>query len=256
MPVDTDTINVSFKFFGLEPSASLKAAKEAFRRYAKEFHPDKFPKDSDAQKLASEKMIAANSHYDNLKEFFEKYPDGKPAEEGQTFEGYHEPQDDDDWESWEKQRHTAFDDELNEWIERQEKIQRDKAAHLEGFRRSKLVTYCRVGLIVITLAMWMGWFSELSKLNKGVTKETAQQNYLSNQPHYIDPVTGMDTTAAWRQHVNEKLASEGFVSPDQKLKEMPGKFILLLLWSAGASWLLFSQKGKALVEKYLAEAKK
>ncbi len=254
MPVDTaDAIEVSFKYFGLLPTASLQATKEAYRRYVKEFHPDLFPKDSDEQKMAAEKLIAANAHFEKLEKFFKEYPDGKPVDEGQERQ---EPHDDGDWEAWEKQRHTAFDDELKEWKERQEKIQREKAAHLEGFRRSKLVTYCRVGLVAITIFMWMGWLSELSKLNKGAANESSQQQSMSQQPHYIDPVTGIDTTEAWRRHVQDKLTAEGFVNPSEKLKEMPGKFILLLLWSAGAGWLLLSKKGKALVDKYLAEAKK
>lgn len=252
MPVDTaEDITVSFKYFGLDPSASQAAAKEAYRRYVKEFHPDKFPKDSQEQKMAAEKLVAANHHYEKLQDFFTEFPDGKPVEEGKARQ---EPHDDSEWDAWEKQRHNAFDDELKEWKERHEKIEREKATTRETSRRGKLVRNVRVGLAIITIAMWMGWFSELSTLTKDAGNQAAPTS--SQQPAYIDPITHQDVNQMWQEHVAQQRAKEGYVNPEEKLKEMPGKFILLLLWTAGAGWLLFSKKGKALADKYLSEAEK
>ena len=45
----TDEIRASFRFFGLAPNSSWVAVQEAFRRYAKEFHPDQFPAGLNAQ---------------------------------------------------------------------------------------------------------------------------------------------------------------------------------------------------------------
>lgn len=242
MPVETGAIDVSFKYFGLEPTASLAAVKEAFRRYAKEFHPDKFPKDSDAQKMASEKMIAANSHFDDLKKFFEEYPDGKPAEEGQTS---HEPQNDDDWESWEKQRRNAFDEELNAWKARQAAMEQGKERDREFLRRKKLVMYCRWGTVLVIIFMWMGWFSANGRLNREIGRQQATDNMLNQ-------VTGNDELhQRWmRDHAEYR--------PDYQSKadQQPVNGLLLLLISAGAGWGLFSKKGREIVDNYLAAASK
>lgn len=256
MPVDTaEDIAVSFKYFGLAPTASLAVAKEAYRRYVKEFHPDIFPKDSAEQKMAAEKLIAANRHFEKLEKFFEEYPDGKPIDEGKIRQ---EPHDESDWEEWEKQRKDAFEDELKDWKERHSKIEREKASSREGFRRGKLVRNVRVGLVLITVAMWYGWFSEVSKLdeqkNAEAEKQQDQSQYPHQQPDYIDPVTGVNVNQLGREKIEKLRREQGFVKPEEKQKEMPGKFILLLLWTAGAGWLLFSAKGKAIAGKYLSEA--
>jgi len=67
--------------------------------------------------------------------------------------------------------------------------------------------------------------------------------------------TGIDVDEAWRQKVAKLRKEQGFVEPGDKLNEMPGRFILLLLWTGAAGWLLVSTKGKAIANKYLAEAR-
>lgn len=257
MPVDTaEDIAISFKYFGLDPSASLSAAKEAYRRYVKEFHPDLFPKDSPEQKMAAEKLIAANAHFEKLEKFFKEFPEGKPIDEG---EARQEPHNDSEWDAWEKQRKDAFEDELKEWKERQAKIEKEKTASRESFRRGKLVRNVRVGLVLITIALWMGWFSELGKLNQEKGAEDERQRLSLQNPSqdsYIDPITHQDVHQMWQQKLEKMRSENGFVNPDERLKEMPGKFIMLLLWSGGVGWLLFSKKGKAIADKYLAEAEK
>jgi len=254
MPVNTaEDISVSFKYFGLDPSASLATAKEAYKRYAKEFHPDLFPYGSDEQKLASEKLIAANAHFEKLEKFFEDYPEGKPLGDGQTRQ---EPQDVSDWEDWEKQRHDVFNDELQEWKKRHRKIEKEKVVSRESFRRGKLVRNCRVGLVLMTVVMWWGWSSQFSKLDSAVKKNGQNNESQNQQPHYIDPVTGIDVNEASRQKIERLRSEQGFVNPEEKIKEMPGKIILLLIWTAAAGWLLFSVKGRAIAVNYLEGANK
>ncbi|MFX7772442.1 J domain-containing protein, partial [Acinetobacter baumannii] len=69
--MQTIDISESFTFFGLEPGVKAKTIKEAYRRYVKEFHPDLFPKGSDEQQMAAEKLITANMHFNRLNQYFE-----------------------------------------------------------------------------------------------------------------------------------------------------------------------------------------
>lgn len=252
MPEDTvNDIELSFAFFGLSSSASLAATREAYRRYVKEFHPDTFPLNSPEQRMAAEKLIAANLHKEKLEKYFEER---SSAEAGEAKQSSQEPQDEDDWEAWEKQRRHAFEDELAEWKARQEKIEKEKSASLEKFRRGKLVRNCRVALILATAAMWMGWFSENAKLNDQKNAAEEKQRVEQNSYHppaYIDPVSGLDVDRAWRQKVDNLRNQQGFVAPEEQLKEMPGKIVMLLLFTAGAIWMLISSKGKAIATKYL-----
>ncbi|HEY9718732.1 MAG TPA: hypothetical protein V6C69_14765 [Trichormus sp.] len=235
-----DEIDISFRYFGLEPSVSLAAAKEAYRRYVKEFHPDKFPAGSDAQKMSAEKMIAANAHFEKLKKFFQEFPNGKPEASGSTRQ---EPHNDSDWEAWEKQRHNAFENELKEWQARQAAIEKEKGGKREGFRRKKLVFYVRVGLVLATLAMWKGWASECSKLDQLIGQQEYQQQLLDSN-YGNDP-----THEAWIAHTSQYR-----VDPRQQENEQSGKMIQLLIWTGAAGWFLLSKKGKAMAENYLAKA--
>lgn len=252
MPVNgEDDIEISFSFFGLSSSASLAAVREAYRRYGKEFHPDIFPLNSPEQKMAAEKLIDANLHKEKLEKYFEERSN---PETGSADGKSQEPQDESDWEAWEKQRRHVFEDELAEWKAKQEQIEKEKSASLEKFRRGKLVRNCHVALILITAAMWMGWFSENAKLNDQKNADEEKRRVEANSyhpPSYIDPVSGLDVDKAWRQKVENLRNQQGFVAPEEQLKEMPGKIILLLLFTAGAIWLLVSSKGKAIASKYL-----
>lgn len=246
MPVETNKIDQAFLYFGLEPTASLASVKEAFRRYAKEFHPDKFPQGSDAQNMATEKMIAANSYFDDLKKFFEEYPDGKPVEEGAA---RHEPQDDSDWEAWEAQRHTAFDDELSAWKARQSTIESEKEFTRESYRRKKLVRYCRMGLVLIIVLMWMGWFSANGRLNQKVGAQRATDQMLDGLSGN-DPGNNSIHQQWQRDHAQYRENYQG------KLDQQPLNGFVLLIFSAGAGWLLLSSKGKDIVSKYLENSGK
>jgi len=244
MSADTATfadIDSAFSYFGLETTASLVAVKEAFRRYAKQFHPDKFPAGSDEQAVATEKMIAANSYFDNLKAFFEEYPEGKPQEEGQS---RNEPEDDSDWEAWERKRYSAFDDELAAWKARQASHEGEKESSREGFRRKKLVRYCRYGLILLLAVMWIGWFSANGKLAKDA-------RYQQNSDAWVESKTNNDDThKLWMsQHQQYR---ENY---QDKLDKQPINGLFLLLFSAGAGWVLLSKQGRAFVENYLSGGK-
>lgn len=251
MPANTaDEITVSFYYFGLESSSSLETVREAYRRYAKKFHPDLFPKDSPEQKMAQEKFIAANNHFEKLEKFFEERA-------SRTEEDARKAHDESDWEAWEKDRQHAFEDELKDWIDRQNSLEEQKVAGRESFRRRKLVRNCRVAVILITVSMWMGWFSENAKLHERKNAAEERHREITQNPHpqpgFFDQASGQDVDQMWRNKVEKLRREQGFVKPDDELKEMPGKIILILLWTMGAGWLLFSSKGKALADKYLAE---
>ena len=79
-PID---ITESFNFFGLELGVKQKTVKEAYRRYVKEFHPDLFPRDSNEQKMAAEKLIKANEYFERLNIFFEEAKT-EPQQESQA----------------------------------------------------------------------------------------------------------------------------------------------------------------------------
>jgi len=256
MPVDVvNEIDLSFKYFGLEPTASLAAAKEAYRRYVKEFHPDKFPAGSDAQKMAAEKMIAANSHFEKLKKFFQEYPNGKPAGTGTASQ---EPHSDSDWEAWEKQRHNAFETELKEWQQRQTAIEKEKSTSRETLRRRKLLLYVRVGLVLATLAMWKGWGSADKTVDdttqRIIDQMEASRSYdlqTHGMSHSAYALSDDDINHQWDEKENEALQTLGIAD---KRSDQPGKCIPLMLWSGVAGWVLLSKKGKAMAENYLAKA--
>ena len=251
MPIDSDDIEISFSFFGLSSSASLAASREAYRRYVKEFHPDIFPANSAEQKMAAEKLIEANRHKEKLEKHFELRSEDTS---GSANDKLQEPQDESDWEAWEKQRRDVFEDELAEWKVRQEQNEKAKSAAREEFRHGKLVRNCRIGLILITAAMWMGWFSENAKLTEQKNANEENRRIEQNSyhpPSYIDPVSGLDVDSVWRAKVDNLRAQQGFVAPEEQLKEMPGKILLLIIWTAGAVWLLVSKRAGGLLDKFL-----
>lgn len=256
MPVEVDDVEASFKYFALDSTASQVAAKEAYRRYVKEFHPDTFPSGSDQQKMAAEKMVQAVAHYEKLKKFFEQYPEGKPLEGGEQRQ---EPHDDSDWQAWESRRREQFDDELKQWKAKQEALEKEKATTRESFRRGKLVNYVQVGLIVITALLWMGWFSANEKLDR----QAAGPDPYKDAELYDLQTHGTSRGAnalcddeihryweAKRQKYRESKGVEG------KKGDQSTNGILLLLWTGGVCWFLFSGGQKQRVDDYLAGANK
>ncbi len=66
----TDEILQCFELFELEPEASLKDVKQAYREMAKVWHPDRFPNDSKLHAKAQEKLKQINLAYEKLQDFF------------------------------------------------------------------------------------------------------------------------------------------------------------------------------------------
>jgi len=60
-----------FEILELEPEASLKDVKQAYREMAKVWHPDRFPNDSKLRVKAQEKLKQINLAYEKLQDFFE-----------------------------------------------------------------------------------------------------------------------------------------------------------------------------------------
>ncbi len=251
MPVETaDAIDLSFKFFGLEPTVSLAAVKEAFRRYVKEFHPDTFPAGSDAQKLASEKLIAANSHYEKLKAYFEVYPNGKPREPG---EARAEPQDESDWEAYDKQRHSAFDDELKEWKARQATLEKGKQEARGLTERTNFVGRGKMVLGAITVLLWLGWFSQLGKLehrNDGLGAFMSASELYDLQTHGTSHSAYAMSDSEIHSYWAAKRAP-GDQSAASGKRDSWSDLIYLIPFTLGVGWLFFSTKAKAMTVDYV-----
>ncbi|PSN20216.1 hypothetical protein C7271_03255 [filamentous cyanobacterium CCP5] len=62
-----DEITAFYKLFGLQPGASMEELKRAYKRLAKQWHPDRFLHEPDRLKLADEKIKAINTAYEFLK---------------------------------------------------------------------------------------------------------------------------------------------------------------------------------------------
>lgn len=255
MPVETaDAIDVSFRFFGLEPSTSLLAVREAFRRYAKEFHPDMFPLGSDAKKMAAEKMVAANQHHDKLKAFFAANPDGKPIGEGETRQ---EPHDESDWEAYDNERHSAFDDELKEWKERQATLEKGKQDQRGLTERKNLVERGKLVLGVIMLLLWLGWFFQLGELEHhgGGTSDFMSAGELYDlQTHG----TSHSAYAMSDEEIHRYWAAKrapGDQANESKKSDSWGALLYLIPFTLGAGWVLFSKKANNMIANYVTGTK-
>jgi DnaJ-domain-containing protein 1 len=55
-----------FKLLGLEPTAEPAAVHQAWRRFARENHPDRFTGDPPAQKAAQERFVKAQEAYERI----------------------------------------------------------------------------------------------------------------------------------------------------------------------------------------------
>ena len=135
-----DDVEAAFRLMGLEPGAPLDEVKTAYKFSLQAFHPDKYPAESAAQKMATEKLIAVKDGYEILTAFFAEHPTGEPPEGWRTKQSQQQErpgqtkassEDSTDWQSWEKGQETkAPDNDLHAWEQREVERQKEvKAGH-------------------------------------------------------------------------------------------------------------------------------
>jgi hypothetical protein len=243
-------ITESFKFFGLELGVKQKTVKEAYRRYVKEFHPDLFPRDSDEQKMAAEKLIKANEHFEHLNAFFEQAK-SNPESESQPkpkAKPKEEPKNQDDWADWEQQRHEAWDIELRDWVAAIAKIENDKKRARSKRDKSWLVHFARAFVVLSLLVLWSGYFSE----NKAVDAKVAERRTRIAQAE----ATGNPIAVQWAKHTID-VEDHGFTGVDgganwdKRTEEQPFKIIPMLFWTVVGLAIVFSRKARDLADKLL-----
>jgi hypothetical protein len=246
-PID---ITESFKFFGLEFGVKQKTVKEAYRRYVKEFHPDLFPRDSNEQKMAAEKLIKANEHFGCLNAFFEQAKTEPQNESPNNAKPKpkEEPKNQDDWMDWEQQRHEAWDNELIDWIARIQQAEIDKKRGRSRRDKTWLVYFVRAFVVISLLVLWNGYFSE----NKAIDSKTAdRQARLARAEASGNPID-----VQWVRHTID-VEDHGFTGVDgggnwdKRAQEQPFKIVLMLLWTIVGIALLFCKQSIDLANKLL-----
>lgn len=66
-----ENINHYYKVLDIQPSASLKDIKQAYRNLATVWHPDRFSQNTQLQKMAEEKLKEINEAYEKIMIFLE-----------------------------------------------------------------------------------------------------------------------------------------------------------------------------------------
>ena len=63
-------LRADFAELGLTPEASAEECKEAYKKFLKNYHPDRHAGNAEAMKMATEKTATVNAAYDRLEKWF------------------------------------------------------------------------------------------------------------------------------------------------------------------------------------------
>lgn len=160
-----DNVEAAFRVLGLEPGTPLEEVKSAYKFSLQAYHPDKFPPDSASQKMATEKLIAVKDANELICAFYLEHPDGTPPDGWRSTSSSKtsndasqgsDSGDSTDWTQWNKQQSSGSASELHEWEKREEERRKNDRSGYGRDKRQKLVTYSKVGLVIILLTLWSG----------------------------------------------------------------------------------------------------
>lgn len=257
-----DDVEAAFRLMGLEPGAPLEEVKAAYKFSLQAFHPDKYPAESAAQKMATEKLIAVKDGYEILTAFFAEHPTGEPPEGWRTKQSQQQErpgqtkassEDSTDWQSWEKRQETkAPDNDLHAWEQREVERQKEVKAGHGRDQRQKLVTYGKVALVIMCLALWSGKFSNNTYER---VKRQQQANLLMEKAQYRqsthDAASGYYKTDA---QIHDEIDQEAERMKAQWMQEDMGRWfgvLMLIAMSGGTVWVFRSKKAKDFIDSWV-----
>jgi len=257
-----DDVEAAFRLMGLEPGAPLEEVKAAYKFSLQAFHPDKYPAESAAQKMATEKLIAVKDGYEILTAFFAEHPTGEPPEGWRTKQSQQQErpgqtkassEDSTDWQSWEKGQETkAPDNDLHAWEQREVERQKEVKAGHGRDQRQKLVTYGKVALVIMCLALWSGKFSNNTYER---VKRQQQANLLMEKAQYRqsthDAASGYYKTDA---QIHDEIDQEAERMKAQWMQEDMGRWfgvLMLIAMSGGTVWVFRSKKAKDFIDAWV-----
>ena len=257
-----DDVEAAFRLMGLEPGAPLEEVKAAYKFSLQAFHPVKYPAESAAQKMATEKLIAVKDGYEILTAFFAEHPTGEPPEGWRTKQSQQQErpgqtkassEDSTDWQSWEKGQETkAPDNDLHAWEQREVERQKEVKAGHGRDQRQKLVTYGKVALVIMCLALWSGKFSNNTYER---VKRQQQANLLMEKAQYRqsthDAASGYYKTDA---QIHDEIDQEAERMKAQWMQEDMGRWfgvLMLIAMSGGTVWVFRSKKAKDFIDSWV-----
>jgi|GEM_PF-1784503 len=263
-----DDVEAAFRVLGLEPGTALDEVKTAYKFSLQAFHPDKYPPESSAQKMATEKLIAAKDANELIVAFYEEHPTGEPPEGWRTKQGEKQASQGQskasgqssgstDWQSWEQGEEKTADNDLGAWEQREVERQKEVKAGHGRDKRQKLVTYGKVALVIMCLALWSGKFSNNSyermkrQQEAGLLMEKAQYRQSTH-----DAASGYYKTDA---QIHDEIEQEAERMKSQWSQEDFGRWfgvLMLIAISGGTVWVFRSKKAKDFIDGWVDGAGK
>lgn len=257
-----DDVEAAFRVMGLEPGAPLDEVKAAYKFSLQAFHPDKYPPESLSQKMATEKLIAVKDGYELLTAFFAEHPTGEPPDGWRTAKSEKQSnrkqskassEDSTDWQSWDNgEEQKAPENDLQAWEQREVARQKEVKAGHGRDKREKLVTYAKVALVIMCLALWSGKFSnnayERIKRQQEATLLMEKAQY-KQSTH--DAASGVYKTDA---QIHDEIDQEAERMKGQWTQEDIGRWfgvLMLLALSAGTVWVFRAKKAKDFIEAWV-----
>ncbi len=262
-----DDVEAAFRVLGLEPGAPLDEVKTAYKFSLQAFHPDKYPAESSAQKMATEKLIAVKDGYELLTTFFAEHETGEPPEGWRTKEGQKQErpgqskassEGSTDWQSWERgEEAKAPENDLHAWEQREAERQKEVRTGHGRDKRQKLVTYGKVALVIMCLALWSGKFSNNAYER---VKRQQQATLLMEKAQYRqstqDAASGYYKTDA---QIHDEIDQEAERMKSTWMQEDIGRWLgvlMLLALSGGTVWVFRSKKAKDFIDGWIDGASK
>ncbi len=259
-----DDVEAAFRVLGLEPGAPLEQVKAAYKFSLQAFHPDKYQAESAAQKMATEKLIAVKDGYELLSAFYAEHPTGEPpqgwrtkssekkAEPGAGRQGSSDGSSM-DWQSWQQQGQAAApENDLHAWEQREVERQKEVKSGYGREKRQKLVTYGKVALVIMCLALWSGKFSNNAYER---VKRQQQAALLMEKAQYRssthDAITGQYKTDA---QIHDEIDQEAERMKGQWMQEDIGRWfgvLVLLAMSAGIVWVFRAKRASEYLDRWI-----
>ena len=241
--MNTEELIQCFTALGLAPGATLPQVKEAYKHSIQAFHPDKFPAESPSQKWASERLLVVKDAYEKLQKFFEENPSGEPpggwSTQAKTSQGATTSPDEDgsmDWQQFDQQIHSNFEEEVKAWEERQKEKEAQQQTHSQTAQRHKMLTIGRYVVMGVLFLLLSGMYSH----NAGVT---------STRDQWMQEFRMRWGNSPQSPEASEEYHKEEFLEHEEDVLRWIQYGFLWSLTGVGC-WALFASRPKAVMQTW------